>query len=221
MEGYAEGFAGQSDIIVNEIKKDKTTKQTEQLEASAANEVTKKENAKDAFKEWVSDILFAVIVAFLITQVVMPTVVKQHSMENTLMEDDYVLVGKKAYKWFGVPERGDIVIFDTDLPTEGRRGSKILVKRIIGLPGDTIAIHDGKVYLNGAVYKEDYTKDGLTSGDIDEETIPENCYFCMGDNRLVSRDSRDPSVGLVSINDIQGKVLFRLFPLKDFGSVYK
>lgn len=218
MEGHAEGSVGKRDNTMNDIEKDETI---EQIEASPAPEKTKKEKAKEELKEWFKDILFAVVVAFLVTQVVMPTVVKQHSMENTLMEDDYIFVGKKAYKWFGEPERGDIVIFDTDLSSEGNGRNKMLVKRIIGLPGDTIAIHDGKVYLNGSEFKEEYIKDGLTNGDIDEEVIPEDCYFCMGDNRLVSRDSRDPSVGLVSFDAIKGKVLFRLLPLKKFGSVYK
>lgn len=172
-------------------------------------------------KEWIKDILVAVLIAFLVLQFIMPTVVNQHSMENTLMEHDYVFVSKKAYKWFGSPEYGDIIVFQSDLPLEGKSEGKLLVKRVIAMGGDIIKIYDGKVYLNGEELKEEYTKDGITNGTLEETLIPEGYLFCMGDNRLVSRDSRDSAVGLVSIDDVKGKVVFRLFPIKNIGSVYK
>ena len=180
----------------------------------------KKKKRKQELIEWIKDIAFAVLVAVIVLQFVMPTIVNQHSMENTLMEGDYIFVSKKAYKWFGEPKRGDIVVFQSDLPLENSKDDKLLVKRVIALAGDTIVVKNGNVYLNGEQLSEEYIKDGLTNGEIDT-TIPEGYLFCMGDNRLVSRDSRDPSIGLVSEESLRGKVVFRLFPLSKIGGLYK
>ncbi len=173
----------------------------------------------DNLKEWLRDILFAVLIAFLILQFIMPTVVKESSMENTLIENDYLIVSKKAYKLFGDCERGDIIVFQSKIPMAGSNEHKLLVKRIIAVGGDTISISGGNVYINGAAIKEDYLKDGTTNGELAETTVPDGYLFCMGDNRLVSRDSRDPSVGFVSESDVKGKVVFRLFPFKKIGKV--
>ena len=169
-------------------------------------------------KEWIRDLLLAVLFAFLILQFVMPTVVKESSMENTLIENDYLIVSRKAYKIFGDCERGDVIVFQSRIPMgDGSDEKKLLVKRIIAVGGDTISISGGKVYVNGEEIHEDYLKDGTTNGEMSETKIPDGYLFCMGDNRLVSRDSRDPSVGMVSEDDVRGKVIFRLFPLKKIG----
>ncbi len=170
-------------------------------------------------KEWIKDICFAVLIAFLVLQFIMPTVVRESSMENTLIENDYLIVSKKAYKIFGHCERGDVIVFQSRIPLAGTNENKLLVKRIIALGGDTISISGGKVFVNGIEIKEDYLKDGTTNGEMAQTTVPDGYLFCMGDNRLVSRDSRDGTVGFVSESDVKGKVVLRLFPIKKFGKI--
>ena len=190
--------------------------------AEHAKGITRKRDFEmnENLKEWIKDVLFAVLFAFLILQFIMPTVVKESSMENTLIENDYLIVSKKAYKIFGDCERGDIIVFQSRIPMgDGSNDTKLLVKRIIATGGDTISISGGKVYINGEEIKEDYLKDGTTNGEMAETAIPEGYLFCMGDNRLVSRDSRDPSVGMVSVDSIKGKVVLRVFPAKKFGKI--
>jgi len=162
-------------------------------------------------KEWLRDIAIAIIIAVLILQFIKPTIVKETSMLPTLKSNDYIFMSQQAYTLFGDPERGDIVVFHSDLKT-GDGKEKLLIKRIIGLPGDTISIIDGIVYLNGEVYEEDYIMDGYTTGHIEELVVPEGHLFCMGDNRNVSIDSRDSRVGCVPMEYIVGKAVFRLYP---------
>ena len=88
----------------------------------------------------------------------------------------------------------------------------MLIKRVVGLPGETVEVRDGMVYINGEVLEEDYTKDGITNGEVAPVIIPENDYFCLGDNRLHSTDSRFMEVGLVDAEDLVGQVIFRLYP---------
>jgi len=169
-------------------------------------------------KEWIKDILSAVVCAALVLVFIMPTIVNQSSMENTLLPKEYVLVSRQQYKLFGKDiQKGDIVVFQSDIEYEN--GKKLLVKRVIAVGGDTISISNGCVYVNGEELHEDYIKDGITNGLVEEIRIPEGYLYCMGDNRLVSLDSRDSSVGLVNEDTVKGKVFFRLFPFSRFGKV--
>ena len=139
-------------------------------------------------------------------------------MENTLQQNDYVFVSRRHYTWLKNDiQRGDIIVFRSDLTTAGG-SEKLLVKRVIGLPGETVSISDGSVFINGEAIDASYTKDGYTGGHMDEVTVPQGHIFVLGDNRQNSTDSRSASVGFVDINDIRGKVVFRLFPLKKAGS---
>lgn len=175
----------------------------------------------DNAKEWIKDIGLAVIIAVLILQFIKPTIVQEHSMENTLKSGDYLFVSKQSYKLFGKdPGRGDIIVFHSSLTTAAGK-EKLLVKRVIAVPGDTISISNGVVYLNGDPLIEGYTKDGYTDTDLSEITIPEGKLFCMGDNRQNSADSRDSRIGLVDDDLILGKVVFRLFPFNKIGGLYK
>ena len=168
----------------------------------------------DNLKEWIRDLSIALIVGLIIIQFIKPTIVKEHSMEPTLEENNYIFLSKQAYNLFGDPQRGDIVVFHSDLTTvDGQE--KMLVKRIIGLPGDTVMITGGEVYLNGEVLAEDYTKDGYTATEMEEITVPEGQVFAMGDNRQNSVDSRDESVGCVPIDQIIGKAVLRLYPFDE------
>lgn len=170
-------------------------------------------------KEWIIDIVIAFIIAAVILFFIKPTIVREHSMENTLNDGDYLFVSKQAYKLFGnEPERGDIVVFSSELETVTGK-NKLLIKRVIGVPGDQIAISNGFVYVNGEQLTENYTKDGYTASNMDPVTVPEGCLFCMGDNRQNSTDSRDSRVGCVQMDTIMGKAVFRIFPFSKIGSL--
>ena len=168
-------------------------------------------------KTFIVDILIALVLAGILLYFIRPTIVKQNSMENTLMPNDYVLLLRQAYKSED-PERGDIIVFKSDLVDETTGDDKLLIKRIIGLPGDEISISDDQLYINGEAYEEDYLAEGYTPAwDNPSEgetlTVPEGEYYVMGDNRAVSIDSRSSDVGTVSKEAIEGKAWIRLFPL--------
>ncbi len=91
----------------------------------------------------------------------------------------------------------------------------MLIKRVIGLPGETITIKEGNVYINDKMLDQSFTKDGYTDGDIENLKIPEGELFVMGDNRLVSIDSRLAEVGCVKIDDVLGKAFVRLYPFNE------
>jgi signal peptidase I len=167
---------------------------------------------------WARDVLIALAIALLILQLVKPTIVRQHSMENTLHPNDYVFVNKQAYR-FGDVERGDVVVFRSHLESDDG-SEKNLIKRVIGLAGDTVEIHDGVVYVNDEALQEPYIKEGYTAGTMEKVTVPEGTLFLMGDNRQQSKDSRDPEVGFVPEDEVIGKAFFRLYPLKDAGVIH-
>ena len=166
--------------------------------------------------EWYDALVFAVAALVLLFCFGARTVVVDgSSMLNTLVHGDRLLVQTGFY----TPERGDVVVVD------GYNGyGKPLVKRVIGVGGDTIDIDPdlGIVYRNGEPLAEPYTRDGVTLGTGDTVfpiTVPEGTLFLMGDNRQNSTDSRSSRVGCVDERDILGKVLLRIFPLNKFGRI--
>ena len=180
------------------------------------------EKIKKEIIEWVKVILLAAAITFVITSFVRPTLVIGESMTNTFQEYDYLISYKRAYK-NKLPEYGDVVLFQSHLPIDNGSTAglfnkeKVLIKRVIGLPGDMIIIENGVVYRNGEELTEPYTRDGYTDGDLFME-VPEGHVFAMGDNRLGSRDSRDPSVGPVPEDMILGKIVLRLYPFNQITS---
>ena len=163
------------------------------------------------------DIGIAIGVIIIILQFVKPTIVFEHSMEDTLHPQDYVFLARQAYLFNDI-QYGDIVVFKSALMDE--KGTyKNLIKRVIGLPGDVISIQDDAVYRNGERLDEPYTKDGVTLGEMAPVTVPLDAYFVMGDNRQVSTDSRSGIVGFVQETRIDGKVFFRLFPISKAGRI--
>lgn len=161
--------------------------------------------------QWVLVIIGAVILAFLIdTFVIVNAKIPSGSMENTIMTGDRVFGNRLAYK-FSDPKRFDIIIFK--YPDDE---SQLFIKRIIGLPGETVEIHDGNIYINGSdTPLEDVDIKEPMEGSFGPYTVPEGCYFVMGDNRNNSRDSRYWENTFVSEDEILGKAVLRYWPLNE------
>ena len=159
--------------------------------------------------QWVLVIIGAVILAFLIdTFVIVNAQIPSGSMENTIMTGDRVFGNRLAYK-FSDPKRFDIIIFK--YPDDE---SQLFIKRIIGLPGETVEIRDGNIYLNGSDEPlEDVAIKEPMEGSFGPYTVPKGSYFVMGDNRNNSRDSRYWEHTFVSMDEILGKAVFRYWPL--------
>lgn len=161
--------------------------------------------------------ILLVIVFCVIHFVGQRTSVNGASMYPTLEDGDQLIVDKLTYR-FKDPERFDIVVF----PRELNGKSEFLIKRIIGLPGETVWIdEDGNIYIDGEILEEDY---GLEPIDInhryraeDTITLGDDEYFVMGDNRNNSKDGRDPDVGNVSRDELEGRAWVRIFPFSKFG----
>ncbi|MDR1183324.1 MAG: signal peptidase I, partial [Coriobacteriales bacterium] len=175
---------------------------------------TRRGRTRRLFLVALRDMLIAVALLVLLLQFFSPTVVREHSMENTLKENEILYIARAAY-WFGEPQHGDIVVFHITLP-DGSGDGKTLVKRVIGVPGDRITISGGVVYRNDRPLDEAYVKGGMTLGDLNDLEVPEDSYFVLGDNREVSNDSRNADIGFVDKSQFRGKVMFRIFPLSEF-----
>ena len=169
-------------------------------------------------KEFLKDLAIAIIIVAAVTVVIKPTIVKEHSMEPTLSENNYLILNKLSYFHKDHPQYGDIIVFQSNLKKDDGTGKKLLIKRVIGVEGDVISIRDGKVYRNGEELDEPYIygQETLLKKDvvIDEMKIGPDELFCMGDNRAVSEDSRSPSVGNVDEDAVVGKAVVRLYPFK-------
>lgn len=168
--------------------------------------------------EWVKVLVAAVVIGLLVTTFVMQrNTVSGASMRPTLKESDELLV-EKVSKWFGGISRGDIITVHMENPAF-REGQANIIKRVIGLPGDTVKIADGGVYINGARLDEPYLPAGTVTSPLNAEfselTLAENEYFVMGDNRGVSLDSR--RFGPITKDDVIGEVLVRFLPLNAIG----
>ena len=171
---------------------------------------------KKEILEWVKTIIISLIIALVITTFIKPTIVKHYSMQPTLDENDFLIINRLLYTR-GTPERGDIIVFESN-QRDNSGDQKLLIKRIIGLPGEDIEIRGGQVYINEELLNEPYLADDYTHGNI-YQMIPENTLFVMGDNRNNSLDSRNEGLGLVDFEDIVGKAFFRLYPFSEIGTI--
>ena len=163
---------------------------------------------------WIRDIAIAVIIAAIILAFFKPIIVQQESMHPNFYSRDYLITSRQSYRLFGEPQRGDVIVFRSSLYDENGK-QKNLIKRIVGLPGETIEIKNGEVYINGELLQENYVAEQGLSGEMDAITVPEGRLFVMGDNRRVSQDSRSPAVGTISMDSIVGKVIIRLYPFSE------
>lgn len=169
-------------------------------------------------KSFLKDLVIAVFIAVVIIQFIKPTIIKETSMQPTLYENDYIFLSKQAYNLFGDPEYGDIIVFHSDIESDNGK-KKDLIKRIVGLPGDVMSVADGVVYRNDEVLKEPYILEDYTTGQVMEYEVPDGMMFVMGDNRRVSLDSRSQDIGAVSMDDIMGKAVWKVYPFKSFGKI--
>ncbi len=161
------------------------------------------------FIEIIQSLVIAGVLAFLIiTFVAQSFVVEGSSMEETLQHGERLIVNKLVYR-FSDPDRGEIVVFTPQGAEDNR-----YIKRIIGLPGDTVYIQDGEVFVNGEPLEEDYIKEEMREvGESGPFEIPEDSYFVLGDNRNHSADSRFPNlVGYVDRDNIHGRALWVFWP---------
>lgn len=164
--------------------------------------------------EWSKVIGVSVIASLLITRFVFAhTVVPTGSMYPTIKIQDH-LIANKVSMYFRDPERGEVVVF---------HGEKVdLVKRVIGLPGETIDMHEGQVYINGELLDEAYLPAGIVTSTYPQiiypYQIPEGQYFVMGDNREDSTDSR--VIGTVTREKIYATARLRVWPLDTVGNIY-
>ncbi|GAE01071.1 signal peptidase I [Clostridium botulinum B str. Osaka05] len=191
-------------------------------------------------KSWIFSILGAILIAGLVNSKVFAKVqVQQSSMENTLFTNQQLIVDKLSYN-FVEPKKGDIIIFHenkekgtiaedtlemvdniiskfnnnkTDIEEDDR-----LIKRVIGVPGDEVDIKDGYLYLNGKKLEETYANGETISREFKLPIkIPENKLFVLGDNRMVSKDSR--MFGLIDYKQVEGKAIYRVYPFNHVGKV--
>lgn len=175
---------------------------------------------KKVLKETISTLLYLLIVLLLTMLVIkyvgQRTVVDGSSMEPTLSHQDNLIVDKISYR-FGEPERFDIIVFPFQY------GENVYyIKRIIGLPGETVQIDtSGNIYINGELLEEDYGKEVIAAESIGVAINPiilgEDEYFVLGDNRNNSSDSRTEIVGNVHRKDIIGRAWLRIWPFSSIG----
>jgi signal peptidase I len=170
-------------------------------------------NAKSIL-EWVGVIVGALLVALLIkTFLLQAFYIPSRSMEPTLRIGDRVLVNKLSYKVHDI-NRGDIVVFERpkDEPPDA---IKDLIKRVIGLPGETVSTQNGQVYIDGRPLDEPYLPAGTVTDNLPPTKVPDDEVFVMGDNRGDSRDSR--YFGPIDESLIVGRAFVRIWPVTHLG----
>ena len=173
---------------------------------------------KNVLKERLSISIYLLLVFcaayIIVTYVGQRTQVSGSSMETTLSDGDHLIVDKISYR-FDDPERFDIIVFPFQYDAD-----TYYIKRIIGMPGETVQIDDsGNIYIDGEVLDENYGREVIQSPGRagDPIQLGDDEYFVMGDNRNNSSDSRDPSVGNIHRRDIIGRAFIRIWPFSKFG----
>ena len=176
-------------------------------------EEKKKKTKKELFKEIVPYIIILIIVLLVKTYLIAPIQVNGSSMMTTLHNNDIMILNKIHYRFNDI-KRFDIVVV--------KYNNKYIIKRVIGLPGESIEYKDNKLYINGKYYKEEFldnntkTKDFNLEEVIGKNEIPEGHYFVMGDNREDSLDSR--IVGTFTKKQIKGKTKLTILPFNRIGN---
>lgn len=159
---------------------------------------------KEKIKEISPYVLIVVVIVVIRIFIATPVKVDGDSMYNTLNDNDIVLLSKLSSI-----DRFDIIVLKEN------DNNATIIKRVIGMPGDKVKMRNNKIYINNKIIEDEYAY-GETS-DYDEITLGDDEYFVLGDNRLISKDSR--YFGAIKKSDIKGKAVFRLFPFTRFGSI--
>jgi signal peptidase I len=157
-----------------------------------------------ALVELAQSLILGVLLAAALHIIIQPTIVHGQSMEPSLHENERVIVEKVSYH-IGEPSRGDIVIF----PVEGE--PLPLIKRVIGLPGETVEVRDGHVFVNGVVLREPYAS-GPTFENIKPMHVPTDTVFVMGDNRTPGGSLDSRRLGPIPTNKIVGRARVAIWP---------
>ena len=191
-------------------------------EEERPSEVRKPSRLKYVIEGLIYIALIVVCVYVVPKYVIQRTVVSGESMEDTLHDAESLLIDKISYRCTD-PKRYDIIVFYP----KGRDVDEYYVKRIYGLPGETIQIKGNDIFINGEKIDDPYAKDSMSTGGIANEpyTLGEDEYFVLGDHRSVSQDSRftpetsndKNAPGPVKFENISGKVILRIWPLGKFG----
>lgn len=167
---------------------------------------------KKFLKELYPYIVIVVVVVLFRTFIATPVRVDGTSMVSTLENGEILILNKLDRNY----RRFDIVVVDVEV--DGKKSK--LVKRIVGLPGESIEYKDNELYINDKVIKDvskSRTNDFSLKALYNIDKLPEDCYFVMGDNRKYSRDSRDYTVGIIKKEDIVGTTTIRIFPFNKMG----
>lgn len=177
-------------------------------------------NEKIKKKSFIRYLLYMALVLFatylVVRFIASKTIVEGVSMYPTLENGENVVIDKITYKRSD-PKRFDIVVFSTDAS-----GTGYFIKRVIGLPGEEVTIDkNGNIYINGKILHDRYGYGVITNPGLALKTVPvgEKEYFVLGDNRNYSTDSRFSEVGNVKKEDIMGRVVLRIWPLKKYGFI--
>lgn len=175
--------------------------------------------SKSIAEEILTGIMYLIVIVILtstiITYVGQRTLVSGSSMEPMFQDGDNLIIDKLSYR-FNAPERYDIIVFPYKYQED-----VYYIKRIIGMPGDTIQVHDGEVYINDFLLEESFGNEPMETAGLASEPIllGDNEYFVLGDNRNHSSDSRDPGVGILTKKDIIGKAWVRIWPISSIGVI--
>ncbi|MDQ0287585.1 signal peptidase I [Desulfofundulus luciae] len=182
-------------------------------EANLAETARQPEGKKSTFGEIIESVVVAVLLAAVIRLFILaPFYIPSGSMEPTLQVGDRIIVSKLAYR-FGEPRRGDIVVFKYPLDP-----SRDFVKRLIGLPGETVALRNNHLYINGRLVAEDYLPQDIHFADFGPVQVPPGYYLMLGDNRNNSDDSR--VWGFLPRQNIVGKAILVYWPLERIGLLH-
>lgn len=227
-----------TEVIKNAEKKvEKKTKKVKK-------EKVKKSIARETM-EWIGSFFIAFAAAVIIKYFIFtPTLVKKGSMTPTILDGERVLINKLVKTFDGEYKRGDIITFEQPVgvdfekgvaeynPIDGLReffthevlemGKVSFIKRIIGVAGDHVYIENGDVFVNDEKIEEDYLPEGTETprnGQLYDIVVPEGHVFAMGDNRGGSTDCR--AFGCIPLEEIDGRVTYRIWPLEKFGKIDK
>ncbi len=172
---------------------------------------------KKLIKELIPYVVILVVVVLFRTFIATPVIVRGDSMLPNLKDKEMLILSKISYRLSSI-KRFDVVVLDE---SKIDSDDKLIIKRVIGLPGDYIEYKDDVLYINGKEVKENYDRDVTEDFKLESicacSKIPEDKYLVLGDNRSISKDSR--YIGLIDKKYIKGKAVFRLFPLNKMSKV--